>query len=122
MSQPHLYFWDKECNLTGLNCSFPSLHLCRIRAGDFPGSDLHLTATLEGFPAKAPQVEARTPPPITTHVLDVSRGCPAAAIEVRLEMWKGSEVNLVHHLVRLIRVDGYLKDLQLPTEMVGVAG
>lgn len=50
----------------------------------------HLTAPLEGFPAKAPQVQARTRPPITTHVLDVSRGSPAAGIEVRLEMWKSS--------------------------------
>ncbi|GMI72531.1 transthyretin-like protein, allantoin synthase [Hibiscus trionum] len=51
----------------------------------------HLTATLEGLPAKAPQVQARTRPPITTHVLDVSKGSPAAGIEVRLEMWKGSQ-------------------------------
>ncbi|XVF41353.1 hypothetical protein PTKIN_Ptkin01aG0273400 [Pterospermum kingtungense] len=51
----------------------------------------HLTAPLEGFPGKAPQVQARTRPPITTHVLDVSRGSPAAGIEVRLEMWKGSQ-------------------------------
>ncbi|XP_038995246.1 uric acid degradation bifunctional protein TTL-like isoform X2 [Hibiscus syriacus] len=51
----------------------------------------HLTATSEGFPAKAPQVQARTRPPITTHVLDVSKGCPAAGIEVRLEMWEGSQ-------------------------------
>ncbi|MBA0784437.1 hypothetical protein Gotri_026706 [Gossypium trilobum] len=51
----------------------------------------HLTAPLEGFPAKAPQVQARTRPPITTHVLDVSRGSPAAGIEVRLEMWKSSQ-------------------------------
>ncbi|TYI78406.1 hypothetical protein E1A91_D06G209600v1 [Gossypium mustelinum] len=51
----------------------------------------HLTAPLEGFPAKAPQVQARTRPPITTHVLDVSRGSPAAGIEVHLEMWKSSQ-------------------------------
>ncbi|KAE8689574.1 Plastid transcriptionally active 2 isoform 1 [Hibiscus syriacus] len=51
----------------------------------------HVTATLEGLPAKALQVQARTRPPITTHVLDVSKGCPAAGIEVRLEMWKGSQ-------------------------------
>ncbi|MBA0603769.1 hypothetical protein Gorai_002015, partial [Gossypium raimondii] len=54
-------------------------------------STAHLTAPLEGFPAKAPQVQARTRPPITTHVLDVSRGSPAAGIEVRLEMWKSSQ-------------------------------
>ncbi|KAK8629716.1 hypothetical protein V6N13_078547 [Hibiscus sabdariffa] len=51
----------------------------------------HLTAPLEGLPAKAPKVQARTRPPITTHVLDVSKGSPAAGIEVRLEMWKGSQ-------------------------------
>ncbi|KMZ67369.1 Hydroxyisourate hydrolase [Zostera marina] len=27
-------------------------------------------------------------PPITTHILDVSRGCPASGVEVHLEMWK----------------------------------
>ncbi|EOY20552.1 hypothetical protein QUC31_006930 [Theobroma cacao] len=51
----------------------------------------HLSASLEAFPGKAPQVQARSRPPITTHVLDVSRGSPAAGIEVRLEMWKGGE-------------------------------
>ncbi|XP_021291973.1 uric acid degradation bifunctional protein TTL isoform X3 [Herrania umbratica] len=45
----------------------------------------------EDFPGKAPQVQARSRPPITTHVLDVSRGSPAAGVEVRLEMWKGVE-------------------------------
>lgn len=51
----------------------------------------HLTASLEGFPGKAPQVQARTRPPITTHVLDVSRGSPAAGIDIRLEMWEVSQ-------------------------------
>ncbi|XP_022745129.1 uric acid degradation bifunctional protein TTL isoform X6 [Durio zibethinus] len=45
----------------------------------------------EGFLGKAPQVQTRTRPPITTHVLDVSRGSPGAGIEVHLEMWKGSQ-------------------------------
>ncbi|XP_062097708.1 uric acid degradation bifunctional protein TTL isoform X2 [Humulus lupulus] len=33
----------------------------------------------------------RTRPPITTHVLDVSRGSPGAGIEVHLEIWKGPQ-------------------------------
>lgn len=50
----------------------------------------HFTAALDSL-GKAPQIPARTRPPITTHVLDVSRGSPAAGVEVRLEMWKGSQ-------------------------------
>lgn len=49
----------------------------------------HLTAAPEATAGKRFQIPTRTRPPITTHVLDVSRGCPAAGIEVRLEMWKG---------------------------------
>ncbi|XP_059312072.1 uric acid degradation bifunctional protein TTL isoform X1 [Lycium ferocissimum] len=45
----------------------------------------HLTAATGAKPAHIPK---RTRPPITTHVLDTSRGCPANDIEVRLEMWK----------------------------------
>ncbi|XP_060217933.1 uric acid degradation bifunctional protein TTL isoform X2 [Lycium barbarum] len=45
----------------------------------------HLTAATGAKPAHIPK---RTRPPITTHVLDTSRGCPASDIEVRLEMWK----------------------------------
>ncbi|XP_043695846.1 uric acid degradation bifunctional protein TTL isoform X2 [Telopea speciosissima] len=51
----------------------------------------HLTAG-SGAPAiKASQSSVRTRPPITTHVLDVSRGSPGAGIEVQLEMWKGTQ-------------------------------
>ncbi|XP_010453339.2 PREDICTED: uric acid degradation bifunctional protein TTL isoform X2 [Camelina sativa] len=32
----------------------------------------------------------RSRPPITTHVLDVSRGAPAAGVEVHLEVWSGT--------------------------------
>ncbi|RID74041.1 hypothetical protein BRARA_B01159 [Brassica rapa] len=32
----------------------------------------------------------RSRPPITTHVLDVSRGAPAAGVEVHLEVWNGT--------------------------------
>ncbi|GAB4862038.1 hypothetical protein Ancab_037292 [Ancistrocladus abbreviatus] len=38
---------------------------------------------------KGSQVSTRNRPPITTHVLDIGRGCPAFGVEVRLEMWKG---------------------------------
>ncbi|KAL3651410.1 hypothetical protein CASFOL_004412 [Castilleja foliolosa] len=41
----------------------------------------HLTAKPEA------QVFTRTCPPITTHILDVARGAPAADVDVRLEMW-----------------------------------
>lgn len=51
----------------------------------------HLAATSEARAGKTSQVSTRTRPPITTHVLDVSRGSPAAGIEVRLEMWKGPQ-------------------------------
>lgn len=51
----------------------------------------HLTATSEASAGKTPQISPRTRPPITTHVLDVARGSPAAGIEVRLEMWKGNQ-------------------------------
>ncbi|KAI4338749.1 hypothetical protein MLD38_023767 [Melastoma candidum] len=49
----------------------------------------HLTPSSATPPAKPDQSTARTRPPITTHVLDVSQGCPASNVEVRLEMWKG---------------------------------
>ncbi|KAM1018787.1 hypothetical protein ACFX13_040981 [Malus domestica] len=50
----------------------------------------HLTATAsEASSVKTSQAPTRTRPPITTHVLDVSRGSPGAGIEVCLEMWKG---------------------------------
>lgn len=37
--------------------------------------------------AKGPK---RSRPPITTHVLDVSRGAPAVGVEVHLEVWNGT--------------------------------
>ncbi|PSS11953.1 5-hydroxyisourate hydrolase like isoform 2 [Actinidia chinensis var. chinensis] len=51
----------------------------------------HLTASSEAPVEKPPQIPPRTRPPITTHVLDVARGSPAAGIEVQLEMWKGNQ-------------------------------
>ncbi|XP_027335119.1 uric acid degradation bifunctional protein TTL isoform X2 [Abrus precatorius] len=51
----------------------------------------HVTAAAESSPGKSIQHSARTRPPITTHVLDVSRGCPAAGIEVLLEAWRGTQ-------------------------------
>ncbi|KAL6557389.1 hypothetical protein OROMI_017739 [Orobanche minor] len=32
----------------------------------------------------------RTRPPITTHVLDIARGAPAAGVDVRLDMWQNN--------------------------------
>ncbi|XP_022147094.1 uric acid degradation bifunctional protein TTL isoform X2 [Momordica charantia] len=52
----------------------------------------HLTAANAEAPTgKMPQFSTRTRPPITTHVLDVARGYPAAGIEVCLERWNGTE-------------------------------
>uniref|UniRef100_A0A6M2EQ24 Uncharacterized protein n=1 Tax=Populus davidiana TaxID=266767 RepID=A0A6M2EQ24_9ROSI len=51
----------------------------------------HLTTTSESSSGKASQISTRTRPPITTHVLDVSRGSPAAGVEVSLEIWKGTQ-------------------------------
>ncbi|CAN0858217.1 Uric acid degradation bifunctional protein TTL [Linum grandiflorum] len=52
----------------------------------------HLTAiNADSSSGKPSQVPTRTRPPITTHILDVSRGLPAADVEVVLEMWKGSQ-------------------------------
>lgn len=51
----------------------------------------HLSASPESSVGKTLEIPSRTRPPITTHVLDVSRGCPAAGVEVRLEMWKGMQ-------------------------------
>lgn len=49
-----------------------------------------MTAAAEASASKEHRV-VRTRPPITTHVLDVSRGSPGAGIEVQLEMWKGTQ-------------------------------
>ncbi|XP_038682436.1 uric acid degradation bifunctional protein TTL isoform X2 [Tripterygium wilfordii] len=51
----------------------------------------HLTAASEASAGRASQVPPRTRPPITTHVLDVSCGSPAAGVEVLLEMWQGAQ-------------------------------
>ncbi|MED6183907.1 hypothetical protein PIB30_042379 [Stylosanthes scabra] len=40
---------------------------------------------------KSIQAPARSRPPITTHVLDTSRGGPAAGIDVLLEVWRGAQ-------------------------------
>ncbi|CAI0403960.1 unnamed protein product [Linum tenue] len=45
----------------------------------------HFTPTPEA------SLPTRTRPPITTHILDVSRGSPAAGVEVLLEMWHGAQ-------------------------------
>lgn len=52
----------------------------------------HLTAAVSDAPAfKTSPNPTRTRPPITTHVLDVSRGSPGTGIEVCLEIWKGPQ-------------------------------
>ncbi|KAK7261260.1 hypothetical protein RIF29_27568 [Crotalaria pallida] len=51
----------------------------------------HVTAAPASSPGKSFQTASRTRPPITTHVLDISRGSPAAGIEVLLEVWQGTE-------------------------------
>nr|AKF43381.1 transthyretin-like S-allantoin synthase protein [Erodium texanum] len=51
----------------------------------------HLTATSESPAGKTSQVTARTRPPITTHVLDVSEGRPAAGMDVKLDKWVGKQ-------------------------------
>lgn len=51
----------------------------------------HVTAASDTLTAKPTQNPSRTRPPITTHVLDVSRGSPASGIEVLLEKWKGNQ-------------------------------
>ncbi|KAK6143069.1 hypothetical protein DH2020_023417 [Rehmannia glutinosa] len=48
----------------------------------------HLTATNETPAIKPSPTFTRTRPPITTHILDVARGAPAAGVEVRLETWE----------------------------------
>lgn len=62
----------------------------------------HLTAGSKFPSTEVPQHSNRTRPPITTHVLDVSKGCPGAGIDVHLEKWtqdrsrpvfRGSDIN-----------------------------
>nr|AKF43396.1 transthyretin-like S-allantoin synthase protein [Pelargonium exstipulatum] len=51
----------------------------------------HLTAPLQEPADKTSQISSRTRPPITTHVLDVSRGSPAVGMDVKLEMWMNNQ-------------------------------
>lgn len=51
----------------------------------------HLTSASASPAPKTSQASTRTRPPITTHVLDTARGCPAAGIEVQLEMLKANQ-------------------------------
>ncbi|XP_071718420.1 uric acid degradation bifunctional protein TTL-like isoform X2 [Rutidosis leptorrhynchoides] len=52
----------------------------------------HLTTPLTTSDAKSSPITTRVRPPITTHVLDVAQGCPAAGIEVMLEMYHTNKV------------------------------
>lgn len=72
-----------------------SLHpeIISIRAEEDRVSKIvaHVTPASGATAGKTAQIPTRTRPPITTHVLDVARGLPAAGIEVILEMWKGNQ-------------------------------
>ncbi|XP_078148118.1 transthyretin-like protein isoform X1 [Carex rostrata] len=58
------------------------------KAGDRLGvMGAHLTAVPKPSPEKITGTPLRSRPPITTHVLDVSRGAPASGMEVVLEKW-----------------------------------
>ncbi|CAH9127179.1 unnamed protein product [Cuscuta epithymum] len=48
-------------------------------------------AHLRGQIGKPAHIPPRTRPPITTHILDVARGCPAKGVELLLEVWKGNQ-------------------------------
>ncbi|XP_076956233.1 uric acid degradation bifunctional protein TTL-like isoform X2 [Bidens hawaiensis] len=47
----------------------------------------HITAPLISSDPKSSLTTTWSRPPITTHILDVARGCPAAGVEVLLEMY-----------------------------------
>ncbi|PNY00314.1 uric acid degradation bifunctional protein TTL-like, partial [Trifolium pratense] len=51
----------------------------------------HVTAAPDTLSGTSIRNSSRTRPPITTHVLDISRGYPASGIEVILEIWKGNQ-------------------------------
>ncbi|KAI8021278.1 Galacturonosyltransferase 8 [Camellia lanceoleosa] len=51
----------------------------------------YLTASSKAPVAKPAGILVRTRPPITTHVLDVTRVSPASGVDVRLEMWRGNQ-------------------------------
>ncbi|XP_073060591.1 uric acid degradation bifunctional protein TTL-like isoform X2 [Primulina eburnea] len=51
----------------------------------------HLGAAKETPAEKSAETFTRTRPPITTHVLDIARGSPAAGIEVLLETWDNNQ-------------------------------
>ncbi|XP_075517478.1 uric acid degradation bifunctional protein TTL-like isoform X2 [Primulina tabacum] len=51
----------------------------------------HLGAAKEIPAEKSAETFTRTRPPITTHVLDIARGSPAAGIEVLLETWDNNQ-------------------------------
>ncbi|XP_073025012.1 uric acid degradation bifunctional protein TTL-like isoform X1 [Primulina eburnea] len=51
----------------------------------------HFVAVKETPAEKSAEIVSRTRPPITTHVLDIARGSPAAGIEVLLETWGNNQ-------------------------------
>ena len=74
------YYCSSQCQFVPIFC--PLEDRVSIIGG-------HLTAISENTAGRTSEVRTRTRPPITTHVLDVSRGSPAAGIEVCLEKWEG---------------------------------
>lgn len=55
----------------------------------------HLKAPSVTSDPKSSPISTRVRPPITTHVLDVARGCPASGIEVLLEMYNSTQLSPV---------------------------
>ncbi|KAF7824274.1 uric acid degradation bifunctional protein TTL isoform X1 [Senna tora] len=71
---------------------FPSIASKKAEEGRLSVIGGHVNAAAsEGSSGKSIQSHSRTRPPITTHVLDVSRGSPASGVEVLLETWKSSQ-------------------------------
>lgn len=58
-----------------------------------------MTAANETPTSKPSPTFTRTRPPITTHILDVARGCPAAGVEVRLETWENDQSHPLFGLI-----------------------
>lgn len=53
--------------------------------------------------------------PLTTHVLDTARGCPAAGLHVRLDRLDGDQVTPLAE--RATDADGRVRDLLLPGQL-----
>ncbi|KAJ8748340.1 hypothetical protein K2173_001759 [Erythroxylum novogranatense] len=76
---------------TKTKAASPTVSAKKVEEGRTSIIGRHLSAISDSLSEKASPTPTRTRPPITTHILDVSRGCPAAGIEVHLEMWNGNQ-------------------------------